>query len=226
MIQNIKNISIPEPCSQSWDEMTPLTGGRHCANCCKTVTDFSEMTNQQIVDTLSNTGNICGRFTKHQLNSINFDLQEKKNFSWRRLGLAASLLFATACKTMGEPRLTGKIIKRDTTIKSTGKTVTQYKTHKPPRVQTKAPAIEKYKDDGGRHPINIPPHADTLAACYQSYKPLDVKPNDADVKPVDLQVNANASLTGLIGGVMVVGVKKEDERRPFYQSIYDMLRWL
>jgi hypothetical protein len=37
-------ITIPEPCTQDWNEMQPVPGGRYCAHCQKAVVDFSRMT--------------------------------------------------------------------------------------------------------------------------------------------------------------------------------------
>ena len=63
-------ISIPDPCSAEWNSMTPVSDiARHCASCEKTVTDFTHMTDAEIGRTLkANGGNLCGRFTKQQLN--------------------------------------------------------------------------------------------------------------------------------------------------------------
>lgn len=61
-------ISVPTPCHESWDAMTPTDKGRFCQNCQKTVTDFSNMSDQQIISYLKNRqGEICGRFHSEQL---------------------------------------------------------------------------------------------------------------------------------------------------------------
>jgi hypothetical protein len=61
-------ISIPSPCHENWDAMTPETQGRFCSSCAKTVIDFTQMTDQQIVKTIENaTDNICGRVQTTQL---------------------------------------------------------------------------------------------------------------------------------------------------------------
>lgn len=73
-MSNLKSISIPEPCHQSWQQMTPEASGRHCRQCSKVVTDFTKMTNNEIINYLSNNTNTCGRFEKQQLNSINNQL--------------------------------------------------------------------------------------------------------------------------------------------------------
>ena len=37
-------VSIPDPCTQAWSDMTPAEGGRFCAHCQHEVIDFSLMT--------------------------------------------------------------------------------------------------------------------------------------------------------------------------------------
>lgn len=50
--------------------MTPEQGGRHCAQCCKTVVDFSDWQPEDILDYMQqqDRGNVCGRFRAEQLN--------------------------------------------------------------------------------------------------------------------------------------------------------------
>jgi hypothetical protein len=73
-MSNLKSISIPEPCHQSWQQMTPENNGRHCAQCSKIVTDFTVMSTGDIINYLGTHTNTCGRFEKHQVNSINTQL--------------------------------------------------------------------------------------------------------------------------------------------------------
>ena len=88
MIQ-IKSISIPETCHQQWQQMTPTANGRHCEQCCKTVTDFTKMTNNEIITHLNNKTNTCGRFGTEQLIHLNNSLELSSiNISWRKLGIA------------------------------------------------------------------------------------------------------------------------------------------
>jgi hypothetical protein len=61
-------LTIPQPCSESWDAMTPAAAGRHCAACQKTVIDFTLQTDAEILayfaQPLSGT---CGRLWADQL---------------------------------------------------------------------------------------------------------------------------------------------------------------
>lgn len=61
-------LSIPTPCHENWDQMTPVEKGRFCASCQKTVIDFTNMTDQQLAAYFKKpTGSVCGRFVKDQL---------------------------------------------------------------------------------------------------------------------------------------------------------------
>jgi hypothetical protein len=65
-----KIISIPTPCHEDWNAMTPEDRGRHCAQCCKTVVDFTEWQPQEILFYLQENAakKVCGRFAADQLN--------------------------------------------------------------------------------------------------------------------------------------------------------------
>ncbi|UYZ62149.1 carboxypeptidase-like regulatory domain-containing protein [Hymenobacter weizhouensis] len=61
-------VTIPQPCHESWAAMTPAAQGRHCAACNKVVTDFTRMTDAEVVAWLAQqSGSSCGRFRQDQL---------------------------------------------------------------------------------------------------------------------------------------------------------------
>ncbi len=61
-------VTIPEPCHENWDAMTPREKGRFCDVCTKTVVDFSVMGDAELFETIKNgNGKICGHFHKDQL---------------------------------------------------------------------------------------------------------------------------------------------------------------
>lgn len=84
-------INIPEPCHEDWNLMTPKDKGRHCKLCEKTVYDFTDKTDEQIVKTFQSDGNLCGRFKSSQLKrELVLSRKEKNNY----LSFVASTLFA------------------------------------------------------------------------------------------------------------------------------------
>ena len=86
-------IRVPEPCHEDWNKMTPRDKGRHCAACQKTVIDFTNYTDEQIVKTFESEGQLCGRFKKQQLNrEVVLSRKEKNNYlSWAASGVLAFL---------------------------------------------------------------------------------------------------------------------------------------
>jgi hypothetical protein len=70
---NIKQkITIPEPCNENWDKMTPKENGRFCMSCSKTVVDFTSMLPEEVQHFFIQNQNkkICGRFQNEQLESL------------------------------------------------------------------------------------------------------------------------------------------------------------
>jgi hypothetical protein len=62
-------LSIAQPCEEDWDKMAPTEQGRHCANCNKVVTDFSNYTDKELIDFLKKReGSSCSNFSEYQLN--------------------------------------------------------------------------------------------------------------------------------------------------------------
>jgi Secretion system C-terminal sorting domain len=62
-------ISIPKPCHQDWNKMTPEERGRFCSVCQKTVLDFSEKTKEEIQEFIlaHRHEKLCGRFRSEHL---------------------------------------------------------------------------------------------------------------------------------------------------------------
>lgn len=85
-------ISIPEPCSASWAEMTPVDKGRFCQQCSKTVIDFTNKSDAEVIRLMRQTTiSPCGRFSSEQLQRPIYDLAQEKSRS--PLRWIAGLLF-------------------------------------------------------------------------------------------------------------------------------------
>lgn len=60
-------ISVPSPCHENWDAMTPSEQGRLCNACQKIVIDFAIMEDKEIIRYFAAGKNVCGRFRTDQL---------------------------------------------------------------------------------------------------------------------------------------------------------------
>lgn len=90
------NINIPQPCHEDWNKMLPEQKGRHCEACKTVVTDFTTMTDAEIINHLkSSSSKTCGRFLESQLNRELIEPTESYQwFSIPKLSAAASILFS------------------------------------------------------------------------------------------------------------------------------------
>lgn len=69
MSKKIIELSIPKPCSEKWNEMTPTEKGRFCSVCERNLIDFTHFSDDELLRFVKNNDDkICGRFTKNQLN--------------------------------------------------------------------------------------------------------------------------------------------------------------
>ena len=62
-------ISIPKPCNEDWDEMSPEQQGAFCKVCSKVVVDFSKMSDDEVLAYFEKKKEekTCGRFRNSQL---------------------------------------------------------------------------------------------------------------------------------------------------------------
>lgn len=62
-------ITIPKPCHEDWNKMTPKEQGSFCSSCAKIVVDFTKMKKEEIKQYFidKKEEKTCGRFTVNQL---------------------------------------------------------------------------------------------------------------------------------------------------------------
>jgi hypothetical protein len=87
--------SVPKPCHEDWNAMTPDQKGRFCSACSKTVVDFTNLDNTEVQEYLSeNKGSrICGRFTSEQL-SPEFKLTVPQSVLYQKRSFHKAFLLA------------------------------------------------------------------------------------------------------------------------------------
>ena len=68
-LDNFKyNLSNLKKCNQYWDEMNPVSGGRLCNKCAKTIVDFSKMTFTDIAFFMAESNEpVCGFYLPEQI---------------------------------------------------------------------------------------------------------------------------------------------------------------
>src|SRR3954466_8290741 len=112
-------LSIPEPCHEHWNKMAANEQGRFCASCCKTVVDFSAMSDRQMAEFFKKTsGPVCGHFQPDQLDR---DLLiPKKRIPWVKYFFQFTLpafLVATKASAQGKVAVTRHAVEFTRSVK-------------------------------------------------------------------------------------------------------------
>ncbi|HLA56049.1 MAG TPA: hypothetical protein VK623_08105 [Flavobacterium sp.] len=78
-------LTIPKPCTESWDNMTAEANGRFCGSSMKSVVDFTAMNAEEIQDyfILNQGKKICGRFQSEQLETLVIRIPENVLYAQR-----------------------------------------------------------------------------------------------------------------------------------------------
>ena len=104
-------LTIPKPCHENWEAMTPEDKGRFCGACQKTVIDFSRMSDRQVADYFKRPAeSVCGRFRNEQLERV-IDVP-KKRLPWIRYFFTISLpalLVTSKAASQGEVKVKGRV---------------------------------------------------------------------------------------------------------------------
>ena len=119
-------ISIPTPCHEDWNKMTPDETGRHCSVCVKSVVDFTNMSDEEVKHFLLNKKGderVCGRFKQTQLHRIIIELPQNI-FSlqmplWKKFLAACLVVFSTTLFSC-ETKIKGYVVVNTETVELTG----------------------------------------------------------------------------------------------------------
>ena len=80
------SISVPTPCHEKWQDMTPAEKGRFCFMCQKNVRDFTKSSDREIAEAIKEP-KTCGRFLSSQLER-ELILPQRKSSLWLAAGAA------------------------------------------------------------------------------------------------------------------------------------------
>lgn len=101
--KHIQAIKLGFTCAQKWEAMEHVSGGRYCQGCQKEVIDFTQLSDQEIIDYFEQKRKIktCGHFREDQLNQLNRSLKQPSRTSLQQsLSTLAigTLLTASSCQ--------------------------------------------------------------------------------------------------------------------------------
>ncbi|HEY8928779.1 MAG TPA: hypothetical protein VIM55_06295 [Mucilaginibacter sp.] len=198
----INNITIPTPCRENWSQMTPVEQGWHCACCCKTVIDFTLLTDAEVINYLTLKNNVCGRFSEDQLHRINNQQQRPALVKsiWKRVAMIALITgFFSLTRADGQVRKHTRSHQRK--LAQSYQIPVDHRTAKIDTPKTGSPLIAK--------PLTV--------------DEIKINPTIGGNGVNLSKINIGTQLSGLLGGV-VVGVKILDScdgySLPWWQTIF------
>lgn len=103
----MKFLKIENPCTESWENMHEISGGRFCDLCSKKVVDLTLLSDSEILKILDQSeGNICGHISRSRLQKplINIEEVTRSNPDKERIvfsKFAAGLTLATTLTGVG-----------------------------------------------------------------------------------------------------------------------------
>lgn len=102
-------ISIPVPCHEDWNKMTDQQMGRHCDSCNKVVVDFTQSSQQEVIDYMHIHQNekVCGRVNPEILEpSVFANFQSDKLTRLKIFACALFMVFGSSlfgCSQTNKP---------------------------------------------------------------------------------------------------------------------------
>jgi len=102
-------ISIPIPCHEDWNKMTDQQMGRHCDSCNKVVVDFTQSSQQEVIDYMYTHQNekVCGRVNPEVLEpSVFANFQSNKLTRLKIFACALFMVFGSSlfgCSQTSKP---------------------------------------------------------------------------------------------------------------------------
>ncbi|MFI5151530.1 MAG: hypothetical protein ACHQRM_17515 [Bacteroidia bacterium] len=142
MTELTPKLHIANPCFENWEKMLPEEQGRHCLKCKTTVTDFTDMTDQELIQFLSAHKGLtgCGRFRDDQVQT---DPSQNYGFTLKLRHMFNLILFPLFTLFSTQTRASEKAVTEETKMEyrpNPGPTVSHYHPRLIHRKKHKAPA--------------------------------------------------------------------------------------
>jgi hypothetical protein len=188
--------------------MQPTEKGRHCQSCCKTVVDFTGMSDAEIIRHLSQAGpHVCGRLMPDQLNRTLAPAPVQKNGRSGWAWVLASLLMLAEGSDKGRPVKTGKIEMREPRA-DTDSTFPRIGMSTPRIVEVDSPIREEGTSGAirGRRPATriIPDTHSVEMGTPEVVKADSIRPPGDTISAVSPATIRSNELSGVLGGAVAV----------------------
>jgi hypothetical protein len=220
-------INIPESCHESWNEMLPNNQGRHCQSCQKTVVDFTDMTDAELINFFAKQKiNTCGRFTGDQLQRD--ILLPRKKVNWMKyffhFVIPAFLLSlkASAKSSFSKPYQTEiypskKLVQGDTIVATNNSNkiivgkVVDYKGEPlgAATIMIKGTNIGTTADMNGNFKLKVSNAASAIIVSYVGFRSQEIKLGNKT--SINVALEAEAILAGEVG-LIITTVKKKKKK--------------
>lgn len=112
-------VTIPKPCREDWNQMTPIAQGRACDICKKNVYDLTRNSDTEIARLFKlDPKRICGRFNDSQLNRWIPEVETSRIGLWKPIAAASILTFLGFQEVKGNPINRNQITYQDSVKKN------------------------------------------------------------------------------------------------------------
>jgi hypothetical protein len=111
-------LTIPTPCHENWENMSPAEKGRFCGSCQKEVLDFSSMTDNELAQFFKKPSgsSVCGRFMNEQLNR---EIEiPKKRIPWLKYFFQMALPALFFSKASAQTKIGKAVVDKTDTTKT------------------------------------------------------------------------------------------------------------
>ena len=98
-------VSIPQPCHENWQEMSPVERGRFCQACQTVVTDFSSLSDDEIIQHIERSAGakMCGRFSNEQINRpLLPEIKVHRISHFRKMAASVFLFYASISEALAQ----------------------------------------------------------------------------------------------------------------------------
>jgi hypothetical protein len=237
-------LTIPEPCQENWDQMTPCEKGRFCNSCRKTVFDFMDMQDHQLANFFKAAPtDLCGHLNKEQLERFITIPKKKipiiryffqltlpaflisiKSYSQKTLNVHTQAVKKNSLTTDQKPLKTILISQIEGTIKDTSGLPVAFAT-----ISLKESYHTTISDEEGHFKLSVNEPRSTLIISAIGYEQKEVELKNKEFVEITMIVKSSVMqpvvissdnyITGRLGGLMAITVIE----KPWIQKVADTI---